>query len=441
MFKIEGGIIFLHPFKSIPIKEFVIEDAFKNSESFLNSIYNDANTWFEKFPECCDDHKELFEVIGLEKKIFDFIPSQILNNIKYFSQAVEIFIDSENGINEIKDYLEYLLHSFGNPSIGGHVFIRHVKYLIENGTLNDREFSDDQRIDLLQFFEPQSPQIDIDEREIDFLYEIFQNWINAIPNIGQFKEWKNNFEGKVPMDMFVVEPKTNKYLLTTTFNTRSRSELLEYLINLTNDILKISKTEIKKENYDKNEIILIAEERLRIKQNILLNKSISKLESNYLHLIENWLSITIEFYQVVSQTIQQSNNEFVSNKIENVITKVDELQVELSSFCNSENVLKWINNQYPKTIMDTLLIDFAKLNPNEEAIVLEAILKSILSIKNPNVNLEKVKEKLNDPEIAVKHKIKISLPIFLFTKYETELEISSKQKIPKSFKELRELFF
>ena len=38
----------------------------------------------------------------------------------------------------------------------------------------------------------------------------------------------------------------------------------------TKTVLNILKTEVSKENYNKNEFIIIAEERLRIKQNILL---------------------------------------------------------------------------------------------------------------------------------------------------------------------------
>jgi hypothetical protein len=440
MFKIEGGIIFLHPFKSKPLKGFDSDNVFQNSELFLNSILKSANEWFEKFPECCDNHKQLSEMGDFDKEKFDFIPNQILNNIKYFGYALETYIHSEGGMDEIKDYLDYLTQSFGTPNIGGHIFESNVKHFIENGSLKDKEFTDDQRLELLQHLEPKKPPIDTEERDIESLYVIFQNWIDAIPNIGQFKNFKNRFKGKVPMNIFAVEPKTNKYLGTTLLKTRSKSELLEFLVNLTNDILKISKTEVKKENYNKKELILIAEERLKIKQNILLNKSDSKLESNYLDLIENWLSMVIEFYQVVSQVFQESNNEIISNNLDNALTKIEEIKIEISSFCNSENVLNWINKEYPKDSIDSLINDFENLSPNEEILVLESMHKLIKSKENPNINLEKVEEKINDPEIGIKHKIKVSIPIFLFTKYESELELSAKQKFPKSFKELKELF-
>lgn len=440
MFKVEGGIIFLHPFKSRPLKGYHSEKAFQNSDLFLKTISESAHQWFQKFPECCDIHNQLSEMGDFDKKKLDFIPSQILNNVKYFGYALETFIDLEGGMDEIKDYLDYLIESFGKPSVGGHIFEGNIKHFIENGSLTDKEFTDDQRLELLQHLEPKKPPIDIEERDIESLYIIFQNWIDAIPNIGKFEEFKNRFTGKVPMNLFVVEPKTNKYSGTTLFKTRSKSELLELLVNLTNETLKISKSEIKKENYNKNKVILIAEERLRIKQNIILNKSNSELESNYLDLLENWLSMVIEFYQVISQVIQESNNEILSSKIGNIAAKIDEIKVDISSFCNSENVLTWISSENPKNSIESLVDDFENLKFKDQVIVLESMITIIESKSNPDINLEKVKEKLNDPDIAIKHKIKISIPIFLFTKYESEVELSAKEKFPKSFKELRELF-
>jgi len=440
MFKIEGGTFFLHPFKSIPLQGFNSDNSFQNSELFLNSISERANKWFEKFPDCCDSHKQLSEIGNFDKKKFDFIPDQILNNIKYFGYALEIFIDKDGGMNEIKDYLDYLIQSFGSPNIGGHIFESNVKHFIENGSLTDKDFTDDQRIELLQHFEPQKTPVDLDERDLESLYVIFQKWIDAIPNIGKFKEMKSQYTGKVPLNIFALESKTNKYTGTTLLKPRSKSELLEFLMNLTSDILIISKNQVSKENYNKKEFIIIAEERLRIKQNILLSKSTNELESNYLTLIEQWLSMVIEFYQTINQVLQESNSEVLSNNLNNAITKIDEIKIELSSFCNSENVLNWLDSEYPKKSVDTLINDFENLDPNDEIMVLDGMLKLIKSKEKPDINVKKVEEKINDPEISIKHKIKISIPIFLFTKYESELELSAKQKMPKSFKELKELF-
>ncbi len=38
------------------------------------------------------------------------------------------FIDKDGGINEIKDYLDYLIQSFGNPNIGANILIIYIVY-------------------------------------------------------------------------------------------------------------------------------------------------------------------------------------------------------------------------------------------------------------------------------------------------------------------------
>jgi len=204
-------VIFKHPFKSYPLKGFDSDNAFRNSEPFLKSISEMASNWFNRFPDCCDTHREIEQLGNFNKKDFEYIPSQILNNVKYFAYALETFSDSENGMSEIKDYLDYLIESFGRPSIGGHIFESAVKHFIENGTIEKKVFTDDQRLELLEHLEPTEPSIDIADRDIGILYLTFQKWIEAMPNLGRFKELKSQLKGKIPMNIFIVSTWTKLF--------------------------------------------------------------------------------------------------------------------------------------------------------------------------------------------------------------------------------------
>jgi len=51
---------------------------------------------------------------------------------------------------------------------------------------------------------------------------------------------------------------------------------------------------------------------------------------------------------------------------------------------------------------------------------------------------EQLKNQINDTGLTVKHKIKFTLPL-IFLKYEGEVELGNKQKLPKTFKEVKEL--
>jgi len=260
-----------------------------------------------------------------------------------------------------------------------------------------------------------------------------------MPNVGRFKELKERLKGKIPMNIFLIEPKHNKYLGLSSFKTRSRDELLKFLVKMTNDILTLSKVEIKKENYDKDKLIVAAEERLRIKQDKLLESGNSDLEVSYLNLVENWLSMVIEFYQVISQVIEETNSKQLSANINDVLSKLDDLNVEIASLCNSNRILKWLKRYLPDKSFEELIDELDKLNKDEGKKVVDSMIDKLQTCGVDDFKLDAVIRKINNPEIAVKHKLKLSIPLFLFTKYEGEIELNDKQKLPRNFKELMEL--
>jgi hypothetical protein len=441
MLKIEGGLIFKYPFQSRALKGYDSENAIRDSEPFLNSILSESLNWFENFPDCCDSHKEVARLGNFDKTKFEFIPSQILNNVKYFAHSLEVFIGEEEGMKEIKDYLDYLNESFGSPSIGGGLFEGFVKLFIERGTLNNKEFTDDQRLELLAHLEPTTPPFDSNESDLDSLYTAFQKWLDSMPNVGEFKKLKENFKGKIVVDVFFKEFRFNKYLRCHYVRPRSRSELLKLLEKMTIDILRISKAEITKENYDKDKMIHAAEEKLRIQQHKLLECDIPDLEISYLDMVEKWLSMIVDFYQVISQAIIESNSKKSSIDISGVLSKLESLQVDINSFCNSIKISTWIKSYLSDKSFEELGDVLDKVNQEEGRVILDSVIDKLKIIGLKDVKLEDLEKKVNDSEIAFKHKLKLSIPLFLFTKYEGEIELSDKQKLPRNLKELKDLLF
>jgi hypothetical protein len=57
--------------------------------------------------------------------------------------------------------------------------------------------------------------------------------------------------------------------------------------------------------------------------------------------------MVIEFYHY-EELFQESNSEVLSTNLKNAL-KIDEIKIELSLFCNSENVLEnWLNKGISK---------------------------------------------------------------------------------------------
>jgi len=448
LFKIEGGLIFKHPFKTAPLKGFNEENVFKRSEVFLQSITDMALSWFENFPKCCESHREIGKLPNFKKKDYEYIPLQILNNTKYFAHALEFFIDQDNGMNEIKDYLDYLIESFGRPNIGGHIFDFVIKHFIENTSLDNKKFSDDEKLELLTHLEPTKPPMDSEERELTLLYSTFQKWLKHMPNIGEFKKLKSKLTGKIPMNIFMIEPRHNKYLGMSSFRSRSKNELLEFLMNMTNHILNLSRTEIIEENYTSDKLLLTAEEKLKISQSKLLQNH-EDLEISYLDLVEKWLSNEIEFYKVLSQVIQEKESSKLTNNVleiksnvNDVFSKIDNLQIEITSLCNSNKILTWLKVYLPSDSFRELMKEIENLVKNDKKgkEVLDSLISKMQLSRMDGLQIKGIKDKMNRPDISVKHKLKLAIPLFFFVKYEGEIELSDKKKLPKSFKDLKKLF-
>ena len=71
---------------------------------------------------------------------------------------------------------------------------------------------------------------------------------------------------------------------------------------------------------------------------------------------------------------------------------------------------------------------------------LDATLKKLNLSDLSHGKVKKIKNELDRSDITVKNKLKFVIPL-LFIKYEGELEFSSKQKTPKTWKEWKTLFF
>ena len=58
LWKLEGGDIFLHPFKSYPLNEFNPDLSLKADTPLLLQVKEWANNWYDKFPDCCSTHQK-----------------------------------------------------------------------------------------------------------------------------------------------------------------------------------------------------------------------------------------------------------------------------------------------------------------------------------------------------------------------------------------------
>lgn len=165
--------------------------------------------------------------------------------------------------------------------------------------------------------------------------------------------------------------------------------------------------------------------------------------------------------QTQTQLILEHRNiepQIIETELHTLIKRIDKHYNALSK--QLEGAENRILNHFDEQIQVVLLPEIEKLSEKDTRIM-ELLLKDIEQNKDSFLetnqyiallldtindlkvdNKEKVKEKLNDADIAVKHKLKISIPLLIpFLKYEGEVELSAKEKFPTTWKEFKALFF
>ena len=451
MFVFGGGDIILNPNKAYPLKGFIKDEIHTKRKVFFDSVAKRCQKWYAKFPDCCDAHKRLKGLENFDKANYDFIPKQIEHSIAFLIHSLEVFIDTDNWETEITDYWEYLEMSLGSPRIGGHIFESIAKYVIENVDLT-KEFDDDKRIELLTYFEPKKKPVDFEERDLELLYNSFQKWIDNMPSIGMFVNLKNKFEGKIPMNLFMQNYKANKYTGMVSAKMRSRKELLIHLQKFTNSICQAINKEITSGEQQKedsnNEMIIAAEEKMKIQSKVLFDTTLTTEENNYCEIIKSWLEIVVDYYKTVNLNLIVGNQESVQSKLtkiesqnKDVLSILEFLKVELSNICSQDLIQKANIEELPSGLNQILeYIEDKKISSEEQQKIYAKLLESLSDSIN-KTSEPKLFDKLDKADLSVKHKLKLTIPLFIGLKYEGEIALGKTEKLPTNYKELKEMIF
>ena len=445
---ISGGDIILSPSKVYPLKGYDQAKYYDNRGDFFKNVESKINEWYSEFPECCEAHKRLKTFGDFKKENYDPIPKQIEHSLSYLLHVIDLFIDKETWYVDITDYIDYLDWSLGSPKIGGHLLESIAKYIIENFEFS-KPISDDKRLELLLYFEPSKRPDDYQERELDVLYEAFQLWLEHLPSIGLFENLKKRMVGKIPMNLFMVQPRANKYTGMVMSKMKSKSELYLSLTQLMNSMCKtINETLIKENNISENKISLIkaAEEKLRIESEILFDNSLTTQQLNYCEVITKWLNMLVEYYKVFSLNEinfeQQKNTKAIlelQSTSEDLINQSELFNAEMLGLC-SKSLKNSIYYEKIQKDLQSLLISVNEYGSSSNEI--ENMFKLIydkLDEKLGRKNEAILFEKLDSPDFSVKHKLKLSIPIFIGLKYEGEISLGKTDKLPSSFSELKRL--
>jgi hypothetical protein len=350
------------------MSDLVYPENYPDCCEYHRTLKQNIQNWFEKFPNCCDSHRKISLRKWFKLENYNDVPNKVFNNLTNTEHFIAINIDTENWYNEITDYIEYNLQSFGTPDIGASIFWKNLKHYIKNCDPKNPIFTSVKRKKILEYFETEekSKHDESNNKDLNLLFSTFQKWQRTFPNLVYFQNLKKELENKFPMQIILYEPKYNKYLGTTKFKIKTQTELIEILINTTKNLLSnIDTTELLKKNKiqekEKLEIDLISAKH-KITQDELL-KEFNSSEIKYLKIIKKWLQNETSYFKQLQIKLppmivntdkatvynNESGNQIVTNGSNNNVVLGNNNNIEF----NSENInsIKEILNNVQQEII------------------------------------------------------------------------------------------
>jgi hypothetical protein len=294
------GSEFELPFQTIPTKGAHDYTTCEGCQNSLKNIYENTKIKVIKFPFCCALHANLAKEKWFNKNDFENIPSQVSEKIIFTNQHIINNISKDEWFNEITNYIDYTIQSFGSMPIGygepvclGDYF----NYVIN--FLNQKDSTTIHRRNKILEYLASLRNPGIVETDFNIILSTYQKWLKIFPfEIGYFKNLKHQFENNLPI--LSGKPVFNPYLGLTKAKLTTQSELIESLSNTTKSLLNSINT---KDLVEKGMIadnakytIELLNEGHRIKQQSLLGEYV-KGENKYINILKTWLKNEKEYFK------------------------------------------------------------------------------------------------------------------------------------------------
>lgn len=149
---IDAEYIQMDAFNVEPPEGYMEIENYPDCCAFHRSIKNESEKWFKKFPNCCDRHRKLLHgKFKFDKKRYEGVVDKIVKQYQYTECLIKSVINSDDWYENITEYLDYNLHSFGHPNIGADMYADAVKSYVDYSPVVHK----DKANLLIKFFNPE----------------------------------------------------------------------------------------------------------------------------------------------------------------------------------------------------------------------------------------------------------------------------------------------
>lgn len=297
-------------------------------QNYHRQIIEKITPKFKEFPSCRTEYMKLLGLNGFNKKDFGNSPQLIADKIIFSYQHIINNIEKKDWFQEITDYLDWIIESFGRMPKGyGPPFclIEYYEHIISL-ICEDENLPKDkiERIKeyLITYYDRPKNGI----YGFKALINTYQKWLDTFPfEISYFTDLKEGFKNHLPV--FTGLSTINRFSGTPTVKTHTQSSFVDHLGKVTKQLLArinapdlIKKGDIPDFNRHKLEL---ANESLRVDSN-KLTKDYSKGELKYVKVLSKWLELHKKYFEEITPLWNKPPN--------SKPTRLEGLKVELAKF-------------------------------------------------------------------------------------------------------------
>lgn len=298
--------------------------------TYHKSIFENTQKWFDNFPNCCSDHKKLLNTLWFNKNKYSNVALKVVQQVSYTENHVINQIKENDWLEDILDYIEVNVSSFGQlpnnygSPIGLNQYLECVTLF-----LNDKNWLKHNKVSIEkgkklsnsinEIYYKEKNNNPKSHTDLNVLKSTYDNWLSLFPfKISYFKDIKESYLNKLPI--LTGEQKRNKYSGHVGNKLHTKESLIRALVNLTNNLLSNFNSVVLFEkglltDAKKIQLELIVENR-KIQINENYNYSAIKDENEYRGILKKWLKEEKDFISEIVPLMNFENDlDFISGKI------------------------------------------------------------------------------------------------------------------------------
>lgn len=324
----------IRPYPTHPTEGYAARDNFPNCCNYHTSIYEGAKSAFERFPNCCEGHRNLLKEPWFDKRNYAGMPERLLNALSYSEYHFANKIDAEDWYEDITDYFDYTLSSFGQfpTGHGGPLGIGMYSDNLAGYIEQQEQVPEEKRKRLIAFLKDYGkpgPEVHTD---LNLLISTYKKWMSIFPfQLPHLSHLKNHFEKTLPL--LSSKPILNRYTGLSASKILTPEQLFEWLLKVTTTILtelnamklyeqgKI--TEVKKTRLE----YLNAERRLELDE-----LSVVRLADRpqYIKVLKRWIAGEKKYLRELTDILEKDENVMDADKADVTKSAVSD---EINLFC------------------------------------------------------------------------------------------------------------